>query len=133
MQDISAAQQIDGIISKHGGWKAQILTELRQVITSTSKDIEEEVKWKMPTRPEGLPVWSCQGIVCFAEIWMDNIKLIFTKGALLSDPNGLFNARLKSKTDRAIEFHEGDSVSEPPLKQLVLEGIAFNKSKSKRN
>lgn len=131
MQDKSVSQQIDDIIEKHGGWKADTVRQLRSVITSADPDIIEEVKWKTPSRPEGLPVWSHNGIICLAEFWKDNIKLIFTKGAYLADPYQLFNARLKSSTDRAIELRQGDTVDETALQQLVLAAKAFNDSKSR--
>lgn len=119
MGEKSASQQIDDIIKLHGGWKAKTLTKLREIITAADPNIIEEVKWKMPTRPEGLPVWSCSGMVCFAEIWKNDIKLIFPKGAELSDPHKLFNARLKSKTARSIELREGEVPNTAALTDLV--------------
>lgn len=123
------SKQIDAIIQTHGGWKGELLSRLRTVITAADPDVVEEVKWKMRSRPEGLPVWSHDGIVCFAEIWKDNVKLLFAKGAQLDDPANLFNARLKSADIRAIEFHEGDTANESALKALFLEGVALNQSK----
>lgn len=129
MSEKPIAEQIDSIIKLHGGWKAEVLTQLRRIITKADSSVVEEVKWKMPTRPEGLPVWSSDGIICFAEIWKNDIKLIFPKGASLKDPKRLFNARLKSKTARSIEFHENDVIDEPSLQELVREGSRLNASK----
>lgn len=126
MSEKSITEQIDDIIKLHGGWKADKLTQLRRIITGADPAIFEEVKWKMPTRPEGLPVWSSNGIVCFAEIWKNDIKLIFPKGASLKDPKKLFNARLKSNTARSIEIHEDDVIDESGLAELVCEGIKQN-------
>lgn len=129
MTDKSASEQIDDIIKTYGGWKGETLARLRAVIRAAAPEIVEEVKWKVASRPEGLPVWSHNGIVCIAETWKDNIKLIFFKGVHLSDPKKLFNARLKSATDRAIELREGDSVDEAALKELVIQAVNFNESK----
>lgn len=126
MNDVSASQQIDTIIKMHDGWKGVILTKIRRVIRETSSTIIEEVKWKMPSLPEGRPVWSYNGILCIAEVFKNDIKLTFFKGALLKDPQKLFNARLKSRTDRAIEFHEGDDVNETALRELILEAMEIN-------
>lgn len=126
MDEKSAAQQIDDIINMHSGWKGELLHELRTTITQTDAHIVEEIKWKMKNRPEGLPVWSHNGILCFAETWKDNIKLLFPKGAKLSDPNNQFNARLQSKDIRAIEFKEGDTVDSAKLASIMLEAIKLN-------
>lgn len=96
MSDKSASEQIDDIIGQYGDWKGETIKRLRAIIKDAAPDITEEIKWKMSTRPEGLPVWTHNGIVCFVETWKDNIKLIFFKGSQLTDPNGLFNARLNS-------------------------------------
>lgn len=127
MEEKSFSKQIDDIIGLHSGWKGDFLTQLRTVITQEFPKIVEEVKWKTASRPEGLPVWSYNnGIVCIAEVWSDNVKLIFFKGALISDPSNLFNARLKSKTDRAIELREGDTVNHVSLKRLIGEAVKLN-------
>lgn len=126
MEDKSASEQIDDIIKMHGGWKGETLSHLRAVIKQTDPGLTEEVKWKTASRPEGLPVWYHDRMLCLAETWKDNIKLIFVKGAQMKDPKKLFNARLKSKTDRAIEFREGDTVNETALKALVIEAVQLN-------
>ena len=56
------------------------------------------------------------------------VRLTFPKGAQLKDPKGLFNARLDSKTVRAIDFHEGDAINASALKALILEGVRLNRS-----
>src|ERR1051325_11152192 len=104
MNNTTPSEQIDMIINQYGGWKGDTLSQIRTAINGASSEITEEIKWRMRTRPEGLPVWEHNGIICFAETWKDNIKLIFQKGALLSDPSGVFNARLESPTLRAIEI-----------------------------
>lgn len=126
MSTKSPTEQIDSIIEQYGGWKGELIKRLRTIITDVDANISEEIKWKMATRPEGLPVWMHNGIVCYIETWNDNIKLIFFKGAELADPTKIFNARLNSKSVRAIEFHDGNSVDEARIKDLVIEAIKLN-------
>ncbi|HRJ91167.1 MAG TPA: DUF1801 domain-containing protein, partial [Candidatus Saccharibacteria bacterium] len=71
-------------------------------------------------------------ILCFAEIWKDNIKLIFHKGSSLPDPDKLFNARLKSTDVRAIEIHESDEIHKAGIQALVNAAIAYNSNKTAR-
>ena len=131
MNDRSASEQIDSIIEANNGWKGDLLKKLREVIRHADADVMEEIKWKMRTRPEGLAVWSHDGILCFVEIWKDNTKLLFPHGAQLKDPKKLFNSRLQSKDIRAIEFKDGSLVDEAALSELVTEAVKLNESKTR--
>jgi hypothetical protein len=122
---------ITAIVRLHAGWKGKLLAQLRQIIIGSDESIFEEVKWRMKTRPEGLAVWSSNGIVCRLEIFKNDAKLVFSKGAILSDPDRLFNARLESATERAIEFREGDTINKPALEKLVQAACKLNAEKKK--
>jgi hypothetical protein len=91
----------------------------------------EDVKWRKPSRPMGVPVWSHDGIVCIGETLKNAVRLTFPKGAQIKDPKKLFNARLESNTVRAIDFHEGANVDETALKALILEAVELNTAKAR--
>ena len=129
MEDRSASQQIDDIIKKSGDWRGEKLSQLRAVIKEADSAVVEEVKWKKPSKPEGVPVWSHGGILCMADTLKTAVRLTFPKGAQMKDPKKLFNTRLDSNTVRAIDFHEGDTVDEVALKVLILEAVGLNTSK----
>lgn len=133
MEEPTAAQQIDTIIRQYGGWKAEVISRLRAIISAAAPGVIEEVKWKMKTRPEGLPVWSHDGILCLLETFKDNQKLVFTKGAQMKNFSKHFNARLNSSTDRAIEFHEGDVIDEAVIRALIKEAVRLNIAKATKN
>lgn len=126
MEDRSAPQQIDDIIKMYGGWKGETISRVRALIKAADPDVVEEVKWKMRSRPEGLPVWSDNGILCIIETFKNDQKLVFFKGAQMEGMQKYFNARLNSKTDRAIEFHEGSIIDETVIKKLVAEAVRLN-------
>jgi hypothetical protein len=127
MEGKSASQQIDDIIKKSGDWRGAKLSELRALIKEADPAVVEEVKWKKPSRPEGVPVWSHDGIICVADTLKNAVRLTFPKGAQIKDPKKLFNTRLDSKTVRAIDFHESETVDEAALKALILEAVGLNK------
>jgi len=131
-KDKSASQQIDAIIKKSDDWRGKRLSQLRILIRKTDTDIIEEVKWKKPSNPMGVPVWSHDGIVCIGDTLKNAVRLTFPKGAQMKDPKKLFNTRLDSNTVRAIDFHEGDAVNETGLKALILEAVKQNTSKGER-
>lgn len=129
--DQSASQQIDVIITMHGDWRGKTLARLRSVILAADPAVVEEVKWKKPSRPEGVAVWSHNGNICVADILKSAVRLTFPKGARLKDPQQLFNARLDSNTVRAIDVHDGDTIDQAALKALILEAVGLNTSKAK--
>lgn len=125
----SPSQQIDEIIMESADWRGKTLSQLRSIIKKATPAVTEEVKWKKPSKPSGVPVWSHDGIICIADILLNAVRLTFPKGAQINDPMKLFNTRLDSKTVRAIDFHEGDSVDESALITLINEAIYLNTSK----
>lgn len=130
-QDKSIAQQIDDIIKQSGDWRGEKLALLRSVITEADPAAVEEVKWKKPSKPEGVPVWSHDGILCVADTLKHAVRLTFPKGAQMTDPMKLFNTRMDSNTVRAIDFHERDRVDEAALKALILEAVRLNTLKGR--
>lgn len=129
MEDKSASEQIDSIIMTYKGWKGENIAQLRALIKVADPDVVEEVKWKMPSRPEGLPVWSHNGILCILETFKNDQKLVFFKGAQMEGFQKFFNARLNSRTDRAIEFRGDGTIDEAVIKALVIEAVRLNTQK----
>src|SRR5579871_6673874 len=122
----SPSRQIDAIIKKTSDWRGKRLSQLRALIQEADSGVIEEVKWKKPSNPMGVPVWSHDGIICIGEALKSAVRLTFPKGAEVKDPNKLFNTRLDSNSIRAIDFHEGDAVDEASLKALILEAAKLN-------
>ncbi len=129
MEEKSASAQIDDIIAKNPGWKGEMTTRLRAVILAADSGVFEEVKWKKPSRPEGVPVWSQGGMICVCDILKNAVRLTFPKGAQLRDPQKLFNTRLDSKTVRAVDFSEGVAVDEPALAAIIRDAVVINQVK----
>ena len=123
------SQQIDAIIQEPGDWRSETLSQLRALIKQADPAVVEEVKWKKPSKPMGVPVWSHDGILCVADTLKNAVRLTFPKGAQMKDPKKLFNTRLDSKTVRAIDFHQGDTIAEAALQALILEAMGLNTSK----
>jgi hypothetical protein len=104
---------------------------VRAIIYEADPEILEERKWAKATRP-GIPVWSRGGIVCTGETYKNTVKLTFAKGAALKDSAGLFNSSLEGNVRRAIDIHEGETINEAALKDLIRAAVALNlKSKAK--
>jgi hypothetical protein len=123
-----ASEEVDAIIEMSDDWRGETLAKLRAVVLTADRGVVEEVKWKKPSRPEGVPVWTHHGIICTGEMLKNAVRLTFPKGAAARDPTGLFNTRLDSKTVRAIDVREGDAIHAGALKALIREAIRLNES-----
>ncbi|HEX4032932.1 MAG TPA: DUF1801 domain-containing protein [Solirubrobacteraceae bacterium] len=121
-----ASREIDAIIGASADWRGEMLSRLREVVLGAGPAIVEEVKWKKPSRPEGVPVWSLDGILCLGEMLKNAVRLTFPKGAHVKDPKKLFNTRLDSSSVRAIDFREGGKVPATALRVLVVEAARLN-------
>src|SRR5690348_10323161 len=71
-------------------WRGSMLARLRTLIQQAAPDAVEEVKWRKPSNPAGVPAWSHAGLICTGETYKSVVKLTFAKGASLDDPSGLF-------------------------------------------
>lgn len=122
----SPSEQIDARIEDLGDWRGKTLARIRTLIKLADPEVVEEIKWKKPSNPMGVPVWSHDGILCTGETYKKVVKMTFAKGASLKDPRGLFNSSLDGNVRRAIDFHEGEKIDETALKALLREAVAYN-------
>lgn len=124
----SPSELIDAKIQKLGDWRGETLARVRSLIKQADPQMVEEVKWRKPSNPSGVPVWEHDGIICTGEIYKDKVKLTFARGAALEDPAGLFNSSLEGNVRRAIDIQEGDMIDEEALKSLIRAAVALNTS-----
>ena len=122
---MNPSERIDHLIAKLTDWRRKTFASIRKTILEADREIVEEWKWM------GSPVWSHDGMIAVANAHKNKVKLTFSHGAKLLDPEKLFNAGLEGTTWRAIDFFEGDKVHERALKDLVRAAVAYNQSKLK--
>jgi hypothetical protein len=119
---------IDAKIQELDDWRGEMLSRIRGLIKEAAPDVVEEIKWRKPSNPSGVPVWSSEGIILTGEIYKDKVKFTFAKGASLEDPAGLFNSSLEASVRRAIDLREGDGIDEDAFKALVRSAAELNAS-----
>ena len=132
MSEESASQVIDAMFADLADWRGATLSKLRALVKQADPDMVEELKWKRPGNPAGVPVWSDDGMVCTGEVYKDHVKLTFAHGAALEDPSGLFNASLDGHVRRAIDVAEDAEVDEAAFVALVRAAAARNASARRR-
>ena len=114
------------ILPEANDWRPTTLAHIRTLIHEADPSITEETKWRKPTNPGGVPVWSKGGLICTGETYKDKVKITFAQGAALPDPKGLFNASLDAGTRRAIDLHEGETVNAAAFKALIRAAVKLN-------
>ena len=124
----SASETIDTIIERLGDWRGQTLSRIRDLVRQADPEIVEEIKWRKPSNPLGVPVWTRDGIICTGESYKAKVKITFAKGASLDDPAGLFNASLDANVRRVIDLGEGDGIDPEAFKGLVRAAVRLNAS-----
>ena len=122
----SPSELIDARIKELSDWRGETLARVRILIKQADPEVVEEVKWRKPSNPAGVPVWSHAGMICTGETYKNVVKMTFAKGASLKDPSSLFNSSLEGNTRCAIDFHEGDNIDEKALKALIRAAVALN-------
>ncbi len=126
MPDEDASNLIDAKIRSMGDWRGAALERMRGLIREADPDVVEEVKWRKPSNPSGVPTWSHSGIICTGETYKDKIKLTFAQGASLHDPSNLLNASLDGGTRRAIDMREGDEIDVDAFRALIRDAVTYN-------
>jgi hypothetical protein len=123
---MNPSERIDLLIESLGDWRGKTLATVRKTIVEADPEIIEEWKWM------GSPVWSRDGMIAVGNAHKDKVKLTFSNGASLPDPEKLFNAGLGGNKWRAIDLFEGDKINARALKNLVRAAIEYNQIKFKK-
>src|SRR5271154_7622242 len=123
---MNPSQRIDQLIAGLTDWRGKTLASIRKSILGADREIIEEWKWM------GSPVWSRAGIITVGNAHKEKVKLTFPHGAILPDPDMLFNAGLGGSAWRAIDFFEGDKINKRALKDLVRAAVDHNTHKLRR-
>jgi len=123
---MNPSERIDQLIEGLPDWRGKTLANVRKTILEADPEIIEEWKWM------GSPVWSRDGMIAVGNAHKDKVKLTFSNGAHLPDPDKLFNAGLGGNKWRAIDLFEGDKIDARALKNLVRAAIDYNQIKLKR-
>jgi hypothetical protein len=123
---MNPSERIDVLIESLHDWRGKTFATVRKTILEADREIIEEWKWM------GSPVWSRDGMIAVGNAHKDKVKLTFSNGASLPDPEKLFNAGLGGNKWRAIDLFEGDKIDARALKNLVRAAIEHNQTKSKK-
>ena len=101
---MNPSERIDQLLAELTDWRGKTFASVRKTILEADREIIEEWKWR------GSPVWWHVGIIAVGNAHQDEVKLTFSHGVSLPDPDQLFNAALGGNAWRAIDFFEGNKI-----------------------
>jgi hypothetical protein len=123
---MNPSDHIDQLIAGLTDWRGKTLAGVRKAILEADPEIVEEWKWM------GSPVWCSNGNMVVGNAHKDKIKLTFSHGASLPDPDKLFNNGFGGKVWRSIDIFEGDEMDAQALKELIRAAVDYNQAKAKK-
>ena len=101
-------------------WRMKTMSKIRALIKQADPKITEEIKYRKPTNPAGIPVWYRDGMICTGETYKEHLRFTFSKGSMLKDPKKVLNSF------RALTIRDGDKLNETAFKALIKEAVALN-------
>ena len=119
-----ASDRVDAYIEKSPEYARPILNRIRQLFHKACPDIEETIKWSAPT-------FEHRGMVASMAAFKNYVRLVFWKGRLLTDRDGLLEAG--NNTDMAAMkiANVDDLPSAKVMTAYIKEAVAVNVSGKK--
>ena len=114
---------IDEYVESLPDWKKDVAEELREVISTASPKLTEEVKW-------GFPCYTADGkCVCGFMAMKDSVNFVLYQGANLDDPSGLIEGTGKSM--RHVKLRSLQDLRRPTFTKFIKESIRLAKEAKK--
>ena len=68
------SQLTDATTGELESWRDSALLLIRRLIKQADPEAVEEPKWRKPSNPAGVPVWSYHGMICTGETYKDHVR-----------------------------------------------------------
>lgn len=111
-------------------WRIDRVEQIKALIHKAEPDVVEEVKWRKPSNPDGVPTFSLDGLIGTVETYKDKVKVTFARGGLVADPKGLFTTP-PGATRRVIDLFEGDQLDVDGFTELICDAVRVNRDRKK--
>lgn len=111
---------VDWFIEKTGGWQAETIAKLHDIILSAAPGIEHGIKWAQP-------VYESQGPAVFIRTAKNHVTLGFWRGVELKAPPGVFEGQ--GEKMRHLKLASAEDIDEKLIEDLVKQAIRLNLEK----
>ena len=110
--------KVEKYLGKLPADKREIVADLRQIIFRAEPNMEEAIRWQMPT-------YSAHGMVCYIRPNKDYVTFGFNRGANLTDPDGMFEGTGKGM--RHLKIRDKKDIRKTLLTMWVQEAVIINR------
>jgi len=114
----AAPKAIDAYVELRNPALKEVVSAVRRLVKKTTPAAAEAVN------PWGVPVFELNGTLCFLMVGKHHVTLGFAQGTSLADPARLLEGT--GKNVRHVKLDEVEQVSNPHLRNLILEAAVLN-------
>jgi len=112
--------KVDEYVKKQGGWKADVLEQLRALLFESAPDAREAYKWAQP-------VYEVKGPFCYMKAFKNHINFGFWRGAELDDPLSLLGG--SGEKMRHVSLTKVEDIQEDALRAFIRQAVHLNQTK----
>jgi hypothetical protein len=113
---------VDSYLDGLPGWQRALCGRLRDLIHDADPAIAETVQRRVQ------PYFVLDGTVCALLAAKDHVNLFVYDGGMAPDPHGIITGGHGNATARTIAFHEGATIPEAALVELLKAVVADNRA-----
>jgi len=115
-----AAKTVDEYVASLGGWQAEAVKALREIVSAAAPKATESIKWAQP-------VYEANGPFAWIKAHRTHVNLGFWRGAELSDPKGLLEG--EGEKMRHAKIRAVGDIKKGPITALVKQAVKLNQAK----
>jgi len=115
-----AEKTVDAYIKGLEGWKAEVVSHLRQIVLTAAPEAEEAIKWAQP-------VYSSNGPFAYIKAFKNSVNFGFWRGVEIDDPGG----SLQGTGDkmRHVKITSMDDINEQEFTDFIFQAVKLNLAK----
>ena len=112
--------KVDEYIGNLGGWKSDVIAQLRTLVTAAAPEAKESFKWAQP-------VYELNGPFCYMKAFKNSVNFGFWRGVELDDPHDLLQG--SGEKMRHIKLQSTDDIDQEAFSTFVRQAVNLNLEK----
>jgi hypothetical protein len=108
---------VDSYISGLNGWKAEVTSQVRDIVRRAAPQALESFKWSQP-------VYEVNGPFCYIKAFKNSVNFGFWRGNDLEDPKSLLQG--SGKKMRHVKLTALDDIDEEAFIDFVKQAVQLN-------